>query len=174
MTKPAVSPQYLDVSEPALADFDAVYDREYPYVWKTLGRLGVPPRNLPDAVHDVFVVVYRRWAELDHSRSIRPWLFGVARKTAASMRRKDREIAVADPEPRPVVAPDNGARELLWRALAELDEDRRLVVVLHDLEGRTGADIAHELGIPANTVHSRLRLARADLVAAVTRLRGKP
>jgi DNA-directed RNA polymerase specialized sigma24 family protein len=47
-------------------------------------------------------------------------------------------------------------------------------VVLHDIEGHTGAEIAKILEIPANTVHSRLRLARIDLAAAVDRLRGKP
>ena len=175
MTKTARSPQYEDVGESdRLADFDAVYDREYAYVWKTLGRLGVAAADLDDAVHDVFVVVYRRWGEIDPDRPIRPWLFGVARKVAASHRRKDREPPVDAPD---VPAPDDASaadRDLLWRALAQLDEDRRVVIVLHDLEGRTGADIAAGLGIPVNTVHSRLRLARADLVAAVERLGRKP
>jgi RNA polymerase sigma-70 factor (ECF subfamily) len=63
-------------------------------------------------------------------------------------------------------------RDLLWRALATLDEDRRTVIILHDLEGHTGVEIAALLDIPANTVHSRLRLARADLLTAVSRLRG--
>jgi RNA polymerase sigma-70 factor (ECF subfamily) len=172
VTKPAASPQYVDVSEPELADFDAVYESEYPYVWKTLGRLGVPPSDLADAVHEVFVVLFRRWSDVDRTR-LRAWLFGVARKVAAGMRRKDRETAVADIEPEPST-PSHGEAELLWKALAQLDEDRRLVVVLHDIEGRTGADIAGELGISVNTVHSRLRLARAELVTIVERLRGKP
>jgi RNA polymerase sigma-70 factor (ECF subfamily) len=153
-----------------LADFDAVYDREYAYVWKTLGRLGVASADLADAVHDVFVVVYRRWADVDPDRPIRPWLFGVARKVAAATRRNRREDPVADPEP---PAPQDGSaeRDLLWKALDQLDDDRRVVIILHDLEGHTGADIARDLAIPVNTVHSRLRLARADLVAAVERLR---
>ena len=48
------------------------------------------------------------------------------------------------------------------------------MIVLHDMEGYTGAEIAAMLEVPVNTVHSRLRLARADLVVAVRRLRGEP
>lgn len=176
MTKPAASAQYEDVSEsdrPAgirLETIDAVYEREYAYVYRTLGRLGVPPADVPDLLHDVFVVLFRRWDELDHARSLRPWLFGVARKLAAARRRRDPD-GVAAPDPA-VAASDDAlaARDLLWKALALLAEERRAVLVLHDLEGRTGADIASALGIPVNTVHSRLRLAREDLLAALERL----
>jgi RNA polymerase sigma-70 factor (ECF subfamily) len=154
-----------------LDDFDAIYEHELDYVWRTLGRLGVPPSDIADAAHDVFVVLHRRWKELDRARPIRPWLFGVARRVAADLRAKRRETpsaveAVAEPDP--LLA----QRDLLWRALDTLDEDKREVVVLHDLEGHTGAEIAAMLDIPSNTVHSRLRLARADLLAAVQKLRG--
>ncbi len=179
MTKPAAGRQYLDVSEsdrphsPALVEaFDDVYDREFDYVWRTLGRLGVRTADLDDATHDVFVIVFRRWAEIDPAQPIRAWLFGVARRIASHRRRKPDEIF----EPVDSAAPADGSladRDLLWKALAMLDDDRREVVVLHDLEGQTGAEIARVLGIPVNTVHSRLRLARADLVAAVERLEGK-
>lgn len=154
---------------PPVEAFDHVYERDFDYVWKTLGRLAVPPADLADAVHEVFVVLYRRWHELDHSQSLRPWLFGVARRHAASLRRKQREPQLGNHDaPAPEVPHEE--RQLLWLALAMLDEDRREVVVLHDLDGFTGKEIAELLGIPANTVHSRLRLARADLAAAIDRL----
>lgn len=178
MTKSPVSPQYLDVREPdrspgpELDRFDAVYDREFDYVWRTMGRLGVPRDELDDATHDVFLVLYRRWSDLDRSAPIRPWLFGVARRVAAGLRAKRREIP-SEVEVR-TDDPNATKRDLVWKSLATLDDDRRVVVILHDLEGHTGAQIAEMLGIPVNTVHSRLRLARADLVAAVRRLGGPP
>jgi RNA polymerase sigma-70 factor (ECF subfamily) len=152
--------------------FEAVYDRELDYVWKTLGRLGVPPADLADAAHDVFVVVYRRRDEIDPDRPVRPWLFGIARRIAAQRRRKRREVLADAPEPLTEGVVPHDERDLLWRALATLDTERVEVVVLHDLEGYTGAEIAKVLELSVNTVHSRLRLARADLLAAVRRLRG--
>jgi RNA polymerase sigma factor (sigma-70 family) len=167
VTKPAGSPQYSGVSRPGvLQEFDAVYEREFDYVWRSCGRLGVPPADLDDAAHDVFIVLYRRWNELDRGESLRPWLFGVARRVAAAMRAKRREQPI-DAEPAAAVDPLVAKRNLLWNALAKLDDDRRVVLVLHDLEGHTGEEIAALLDIPANTVHSRLRLARADLLAIV-------
>ena len=174
MTKTDALRQYLFVaeSEPAVADsIYAIYEREVSYVYKTLGRLGVDPNELPDAVHDVFVIVHRRWSELDASRPLRPWLFGVARRVAAGMRRKRRDVPTADAQ-LVVDASPHAERDLLWRVLATLDDARREVVVLHDLEGYTGAEISALLGISANTVHSRLRLAREDMRAALARLRG--
>lgn len=173
MTKTDALPQYLctDMSVPAETDtFYAIYEREVSYVWRTLGRLGVSPSELADGVHDVFVIVHRRWSDIDFERPIRPWLFGIARRVAAGMRRKRRELpseiaATTPPSPHP-------ERDFLWRVLAELDEDRREVLVLHDIEGYTGAEIAAMLTIPANTVHSRLRLAREDMRAIVTKLGG--
>ena len=174
MTKLAVTPHHVHVTEPVraagLADFETIYQRDFDYVWRTLCRFGVPAADVPDAVHDVFVVLHRRLGDLDPSQSIRGWLFGVARKVAASTRRKRRETDA--PSSEPVAAEDELAaqRQLLWRALATLDEDRRDVIILHDLEGHTGIEIAAILGVPSNTVHSRLRLGRLDLIAAIERM----
>jgi RNA polymerase sigma-70 factor (ECF subfamily) len=175
VTKTASRAQYIDV-EPdrptgsGPAAFDAIYTRDFSYVWRTLGRLGVPPADLADAVHDVFIVLHERWNELDHARPIAPWLFGVARRVAAMRRRRSDPPVEAVDVPAP--AQDAGERDLLWRALRTLDEERRVVIILHDLEGHTGAEIAAILHMSANTVHSRLRLGRADLLEAVRRLRG--
>jgi RNA polymerase sigma-70 factor (ECF subfamily) len=167
------------VSEPdrppgsGLEGFNEVYDREFEYVWRSLGRLGVDQAEIPDAVHEVFLVLYRRWNDLDRKDELRPWLFGVARRIASTIRAKPRE-SPTDVEPAAPVDPLIAKRNLLWKALAMLDDDRRAVVVLHDLEGHTGAEISSILDIPVNTVHSRLRLARADLVQAIRKLGGAP
>jgi exopolysaccharide biosynthesis WecB/TagA/CpsF family protein len=49
------------------------------------------------------------------------------------------------------------------RAIAELPEDRRIVVVLRDLEGLSYEEIAEALELELGTVRSRLHRARADL-----------
>lgn len=172
MTKSAVRRQYTSVGESDRLDsFDVIYARELEYVWRTLGRLGVPPADIADAAHDVFVVVYRKLDEIDPDRPVRPLLFGIARRIAALARRKRRPEPAAELDPA-ISAPPHEERDLLWRALAALDDDRRAVFILHDLEGYTGVEIGAMLDIPVNTVHSRLRLARADLVEVLEPLRG--
>jgi RNA polymerase sigma-70 factor (ECF subfamily) len=175
VTKTGTRRQYPDVSESSrLADFDALYAAEFDYVFRTLRRLGVREADVQDAVHDVFVVVHRRLSEIEVERPIRPWLFGVARKVAAARRRRDRPVGDAGELTAPGPRPDDrlASHELLWNALSRLGDDRREVFVLHDIEGYSGAEIAELLGVNVNTIHSRLRQARADLAAIVRRLRG--
>lgn len=155
--------------ESGLDAFDEIYNRELEYVWRSLGRLGVPESDLADAANEVFLVLYRRWNELDRKDELRPWLFGVARRIASGLRAKRREEP-SELEAASVEDPLTAKRKLLWRAMADLDEDRRTVLILHDLEGHTGAEIATMLDIPIGTVHSRLRLARGDLLVAVQKL----
>lgn len=178
MTKSVVSSQYRSVREPNRPPgsgrelFDAIYEGEFDYVWRTLGRLGVPEPEIPDAVHEVFVVLCRRWEEVDRERPMRPWLFGVARRVAADLRAKRREQPLEHEPQAPPTDRLVAQRNLVWNALATLEEDRRTIIILHDLEGHTGTEIASILEVPVNTVHSRLRLARADLLAAVRKLQG--
>ena len=54
-------------------------------------------------------------------------------------------------------------------ALATLDEDKRAVLVLHEVEEMTAPEIAHATGVPLNTVYSRLRLGRQRLEEALRR-----
>jgi RNA polymerase sigma-70 factor, ECF subfamily len=155
-----------------------VYLQQFDYLWQTVRRLGVSERDLEDAVHDVFLVVQRRLDDYDPSRPLRPWLFGIAYRIVSERRRRGstREVpadehellAVADGQPSPearVVAEQ--ARRRVHGALDELPIEQRAVLVMHDLEGHSASEVAEAIGIPLNTVYSRLRLARAKFVAAV-------
>jgi RNA polymerase sigma-70 factor (ECF subfamily) len=66
------------------------------------------------------------------------------------------------------------ARTLMDRALARLDFDQRVVLVMHDLDELPAPTIAEAISAPLNTVYSRLRLARAKVAAFVARKRGQP
>jgi RNA polymerase sigma-70 factor (ECF subfamily) len=158
---------------------EEIYEREFPYVWQTLRRLGVNAAELEDVAHDVFVVVHRRLGDFDATRALRPWLFGIAYRVASEQRRRPAGPArsgappldaaeVADPAPSPErMAASEEARRQVGRALDQLPLDQRAVMVLHDIDGASVPEIARALEVPLNTVYSRLRLARAKFVAAV-------
>lgn len=164
---------------PALAN---VYQEHFSYVWHALRRLGVRSADVEDAAQEVFVVVHRKLAEFDPSRPLRPWLFGIAHRVAAGQRRRahvTREVGetpmhLADAAPGPEMDAQTAQRRaLLMRALDLLPFERRAVVVMHELHEHAIPEVADALGIPLNTAYSRLRLGRADLSAALKRLRGK-
>jgi RNA polymerase sigma-70 factor (ECF subfamily) len=154
-----------------------VYQRELNYLLRSLRRMGVPYSELEDVVHEVFLVMHRRWADYDRSRALRPWLFGIAFRVAASQRRRfQREVLdeTADAEdagPRPDdAAMVAQARRTVLRALAKIPLERRAVFVMHDIDEIAMREIAEQLSIPLFTAYSRLRKARKEFEAAVKRL----
>lgn len=161
--------------------FRALYDAELDWALRTLRRLGVPPADVEDLVHDVFVVVHRRLAELEPGRPVRPWLFGIAYRIAGnhfSRARQTREVADDDDtvhtDPAPAADEKLVAeqrRAAVLAALAALDLDQRAVCVMHDLDGVAAPAIARALGVPLNTVYSRLRIARQKVAATLKRMR---
>ncbi len=160
--------------------FRAVYEAELPYVSRTLKRLGVAGADVEDLIHDVFVVVYRRWRDYDPRRPLKPWLFGIAFRMASNYRgraHRRSEISTAaidtiDATSDPTEAePSAEQRSLLLQALATIKVTNRAVCVLHDIENQTAPSIALALEIPLNTVYSRLRNGRKKIAAAIRRLR---
>ena len=157
-----------------------VYDAHAAYVWNTLRRLGASPSDLEDLTHDVFVQVERHLAEYDPVRPMKPWLFCFAFRILSQHRRRVRRhpesprwaLDPVDPAPladqRLMIDQD---RQLVIAALGAIEQDRRAVFVLHEIDGVPMQEIARTMGIPVNTAYSRLRVARAEFKAAVTRLR---
>lgn len=150
------------------ATLGAIYSEHAGFVWRSLLRLGAAPAEAEDLLHEVFLVVRRRLADFDEDRSLRAWLYGIARGVAANHRRgRRREEARLDrlPEPNPPMTPEEGlqrarAAALVAEFLATLDEPRRQVFELMDIEGLSGPEVAEALQIPLMKVHTRLRSAR--------------
>lgn len=157
--------------------FEAIYQAHFAHVWHTLRRLGVHERDLEDKVHDVFMVVHRRFEDFDISRRAKPWLTGITYRVASDYRRsarykrevvKDEFATQADAGPGPERQAEAAqARRQVEAALEVVPLDQRVVVVMHDLNGVGIPDIARELGVSKNTLYSRLRLGREKFTTAV-------
>jgi len=65
---------------------------------------------------------------------------------------------------------DRQQREMVRQAMDTLDEPRRTMLVLHDVEGHSVPDIAEILQVPQGTLYSRLRTARLQFADAVKKL----
>lgn len=164
------------------ANFRAFFDENASYVSASLGRLGIAPSDREDLVVEVFVRVHRELARYDESRPLRPWLFAFAARVASEHRRlarhrreilgDGRETASTDALPDRAIESAQ-ARQLVGRALDVLDDDKRAVFVLHDLDETPIPEIARVLAIPEGTAYSRLRTARAEFTQAIRRLQAE-
>jgi RNA polymerase sigma-70 factor (ECF subfamily) len=175
----------LEAPPVAFAD---VYREHFGFVWRSARALGIPGAALDDVVQEVFVVVHRRLPEFENRSSLRTWVSGivlhVARRHRRTLGRKSpHELALdgpIDPEtlrsnardPYETTALAEDAR-LLQRLLDQLDDDKREVLVLAELEELPVPEIADVLGLKLNTAYSRLRLARAEFDQALARHRAQ-
>lgn len=173
------APAARSPSASALAErFDALFEDELDYVCRSLARLGVHARDVEDVAQEVFIAVHRSLPTADLSRPARPWLFSFAYKTALNYKRLARhrhERADDDRDLRSDATPEQDAsagetRVLVLRALETIPLERRAVLIMCELDGFTAPEVAAELSIPVNTVYSRLRIARGELIIALRAL----
>jgi RNA polymerase sigma-70 factor (ECF subfamily) len=150
---------------------DAV-TRLTPDVWRVLRRCGVADADVDDAQQLVFIQMHKKWdklAELE-PRALRAYVLcvasGTARELGRGRSRRFRQEDALEREPTPAVDTPHDSLALkercaiVDRILSSMDDERREVFVLYELQELSGREIAANLGIPPGTVASRLRAAR--------------
>jgi len=132
-----------------------------------LHRLGVPERDVPDLVQEVFLVIHRKGGFRPGAAQPRTYVAAIAFRVASAHRRRKRPLldpaklegGVTHETPHTQLE-TREALARVQRCLDELDWEHRAVLVLFEIEGLKAAEIAETLEIPEGTVHSRLHHAR--------------
>jgi RNA polymerase sigma-70 factor (ECF subfamily) len=131
-------------------------------------------QDAEDVAQEAFARAYRRFRQLHDRDRFRAWLVRMTWRLAIDRWRTDRRRSVRERESEPAhrstteeiaVASDRAAR--LWRAIDELPEKLRVVVVLGAIEGHDTREVARLLQVPEGTVKSRLFLARKGLAESL-------
>jgi RNA polymerase sigma-70 factor (ECF subfamily) len=133
-------------------------------------------RSWPEAeevAQETFLRAHRALPEFRGDSRLSTWLYAIAsriclNRLASGEGRIARRSTEADDFVPDLEEPGgdferNEREAALHRAIAELPDDRRMVVVLRDLEGLSYDEIANALGLELGTVRSRLHRARLDL-----------
>ncbi|MBX3201851.1 MAG: RNA polymerase sigma factor [Labilithrix sp.] len=162
----------------ARPEFAAIFRDLRPYVQSALRGLGVPARDLDDACQEVFVVVHRKLATYEDRGSLHAWLYGICVRVSNHTRRRLARTpdvggdslpeAVDLTTPAEQVTASEG-RQVLYSILDQLDDDKRAVFVLYELEELTMSEVARSLDINLFTAYGRLRAARAAVQQAIAR-----
>lgn len=159
-----------------------IYDRHHDAVFRFVVRATAGAADAEDLVHAVFLTAAKHASTFDGRESCLPWLLGIAARLVQRRRRTlaryarmllafDRERAESRSyDPRDSL---NARAELddLERALAELSDRKRVVLVLAEIEGLSCEAIAELLGVPVGTVWTRLHHARRQLRERLARER---
>jgi RNA polymerase sigma-70 factor, ECF subfamily len=127
-----------------------------------------------EAAQEVFLRAHRAIADFRGDAKLSTWLYTIAsrrclNRLASGERRLLREgeetlARIPSGHASPADELERSERDAaLHRAIAELSDERRMVVVLRDLEGLSYEEIAAALDLELGTVRSRLHRARMDL-----------
>jgi RNA polymerase sigma factor (sigma-70 family) len=156
--------------------FAALLRRHGPMVLGVCRRLLRHSQDAEDAFQAVFLVLARKAAAVGRGGPLANWLYGVAHRVAARLRRGEarrraRERLDMDPASLAARGPALGAdlALLLHEEVNRLPPKYRQPVVLCYLEGRTNEEAAAELRWPVGTVKGRLARARVLLHRRLTR-----
>ena len=150
-------------------------DRVYALAYRLMGNR----QDALDATQEVFLQLLRKLGRYERHSAFSTWLYRVATNVCYDLlrRRKRQPVLSSDSEPPAVEDPRSAEgfdavemRPELDRALAQLSEEFRAVVVLHDIEQLRYSDIAEILEVPVGTVKSRLSRARRELAEQLRNL----
>jgi RNA polymerase sigma-70 factor (ECF subfamily) len=156
-------------------DVQAYYERYGPMVIRRCKRLLGNDARAEDAMHDVFVEVLRRQAELD-DQAPSSLLYRIATNVCLNRLRSERrrpETPAGELLADIAAAPESEAglvRALLGQLFGGSAESTRTIAVLHLVDGMTLEETAHAVGMSVSGVRKRLR----GLKAHVARLEEVP
>ena len=167
----------LDTSGPETAEsIEAIYDRYAPQVERWARRLAGPQFDAEDLLHDIFLVVIRRWHAFRGEAKITTWLFRITQQVVRWRRRNDAirrwlwgrhgqdTVDARASVPTPIEEIERREHNLrLYAALDHLPEKYRTTLVLFALEGLSGEQIAELTDSEVGGVWVRLHRARAKL-----------
>jgi RNA polymerase sigma-70 factor (ECF subfamily) len=150
--------------------FDTLYRAYRPRVVAIVRRVLRDPMEAEDVAQEIFLSVLKSVQRFDGRARISTWLYRVALNRALNrlrdLVRRERlrspsteSMRVVTDEIVDQVERSNQVR----RAVDFLGPERRLLVTLRDIEGRSYDEIARIARLPAGTVKSRLHRARAEL-----------
>jgi len=163
-------------------DLGAVYRRHARDVMRWATRLTGRPEDAGDVTQEVFCVVQRKLKSFTPGQArLTTWLFRITEHVTRARRRKQRvydfffggaaqDVASGERAPDEQLAAQQETAKV-YRALDELSEDDRTVLVLFELEGLKGEEVAELTGQKVSNVWVRLHRARKRFAAALEEAR---
>ncbi|HKV88221.1 MAG TPA: RNA polymerase sigma factor [Candidatus Dormibacteraeota bacterium] len=159
------------------ADFERLYRSAYRPILGTLITLLGDPVAAEDCTQDTFERAYRGWKGWRPEAPAEAWLHRIAINVAISEKRYNRLRSTGEIIKRlgrPTSPPDPASlaeRSDIVKALGKLPTKQAAAIVLRHYHGYSNREIATALGVPEQTIASRLGAARKQLQVTLSELR---
>lgn len=139
------------------------------------------PEDAGDVVAETFLVAWRRLGEVPVDAGARAWLYAVAHRVVANLGRSERRqtrlgrrLAQSLRTELATHRPPRGEAAEALRAMGDLDDGDRELLLLVSWEGLSPSEAAKVVGISALAARSRLHRARRRLRALLEEERSTP
>src|SRR5258708_8578282 len=128
----------------------SLYDRHFPDVERLVASLGITDSEADDVCQEIFVIIYRHLARFRGEAMLSTWIYRLATREAiryARRRRLLRTLAELFARDRQYALPPDwseseaGRRHYLRQLLERLPPERRMALVLYEIEGLPVAEI---------------------------------
>jgi len=161
------------------AAFGVLVERHERRVYNLALRMTGREEDAKDATQDAFLSALRKLRSFRGEAAFTTWLHRVTVNACYDLLRKRQRAPLLherpddEPErrPEPTPSPDHADDTALsidiQRALLQVPEDFRVVMILHDVQDLPHEEVAATLGIPVGTVKSRLHRGRVALARAL-------
>ena len=155
-----------------------LYNRHRVRVFRFAIRLVGDAASAEDVVSEAFLEVWRQADRFERRSSVSTWIMSIARFKALSVRRRRQEVdldeklaeTIADQSSTPEQAVLEMDRSAQLRAcLTQLSPDHREIVDLVYYHDKTIEEVAEIVGVPKNTVKTRMFYARKRLAQLLAR-----
>jgi RNA polymerase sigma-70 factor (ECF subfamily) len=169
------SPLLLECARGNDQAWRSLHFRYYPVAVSFLRKLGVRDSDLEDASQEVFLQVYRYLPRFRGNSKLKTWLYRLCITQARHVRRRRRlaetlrswlSFTTVDPQAGSELCEDS-ARRRIEKALERLSERERSALVLYDMEGLSGRQVAETLRCTEAALWRRLHYARKKFIAAL-------
>ena len=149
-----------------------LYDRHFPDVERLVSSLGIVDAEADDICQEIFVIIYKNLARFRGEARLSTWIYRLATREAIRFARRRRlvrgltELFARDKReaaPADWSESEAGRRHYLRQLLDRLPPERRLALVLYEIEGVPVSEIARISDCAENTVWTRLHRARTEL-----------
>lgn len=152
----------------------ALLDASHPHVHRFARTVCLTEQDAEDATQEALIILYRKIGTLRASAALASWLFRIVRneclrRVANARRRRHEPIESVADAARGTSTEDEVIERLeaerVATAIAALPDDQRRVIILRDVYGYSGTQVAEGLGLSVAAMKSRLHRARAALRA---------
>ncbi|HET7252987.1 MAG TPA: sigma-70 family RNA polymerase sigma factor [Xanthobacteraceae bacterium] len=150
----------------------ALFARHHVRVYRFILRLVRDETLAEDLIGEVFLDVWRQAASFKARAAVSTWLLAIARFKALSLLRRKGEVAldeeaarkIEDTADNPEAAIERKQRsEILRRCWSRLSPQHRDIIDLVYYQEKAIAEVAAIVGVPENTVKTRMFYARKRL-----------